>query len=585
MDYLNIKIKKNSQIIELKCKKGQNLIDIFKENEIYFPKVCGGNGTCGKCKVKVIKGDFNIETENKAVLTDEEKSKGFILSCKAFVKEDCEIELPNVEEKNIQVLTKYITCSENTVNNSLKIHKIYINEIKKSVSQFVKHKFDIEHFPIYILRKLSYIINQTDKDYVYIITNGNNIVDISQDEITKAYGVAIDIGTTTVAFEIVDIFTGESKAIHSLINRQREFGADVISRILSASNGNLQSLSTSICKDIVLGIHELCKKTGINTENIYKVNIAGNTTMIHLLLQLRCESLGKFPFRAILTSVEKYNFYEFFSDYLKDIKINMGCEVTILPAISSFVGGDITPGIIFCNYKKEKSTSLLVDIGTNGEMALFNDKKIFCTSTAAGPAFEGGNISCGVASVAGAVSKVFYNNGSFECKTIDDKSPIGICGSGIMDAISILFKNDFIDETGAFQDKEHFKKGIYLCDNVCITQKDIREFQLAKSAIRAGLETLIKHAGIEYKDIDRVYLAGGFGFKMNVASAVATGIIPNELEDKIISVGNSSLGGCAKILLNDELEKEIIELEKNAVEINLSEDKNFNNLFMEYMYF
>jgi len=375
-------------------------------------------------------------------------------------------------------------------------------------------------------------------------------------------GIAIDIGTTTIAFELIDYTTGIS-VTHSTANSQRALGADVVTRIKKANEGALLELHSCILEDIRLGLEFFAD------HKIDAICIAGNTTMLHLLQNLSCETLGVFPFTPVDIKIKKYLFENI--------------PTTLLPGISTFVGADVAAGMLCC-YTPEPS--LLIDLGTNGEMALFSQEKILVTSTAAGPAFEAGNISCGVASIPGAIAQIRYlpETNVFIYETIDNAPPIGICGTGVVGIAAELVKHGLVDETGRLEDP-YFDSGVEIAPGITFTQKDMREIQLAKSALRSGVEILLEMAGYGYNDIAKVYLAGGFGYRMDLESAVILGLIPKELEGNVITAGNTSLGGTTHVLTSRQAEEEILALVARAEEINLSAHPRFNDLFMEHMMF
>ena len=390
------------------------------------------------------------------------------------------------------------------------------------------------------------------------------------------YGIAIDIGTTTLAFELLELATGRRVAGHSQVNSQREFGADVMARITNAVAGDHSKLHEYIKKDICSGISHILAKSGAGAGDISLVTIAGNTTMLHLLLDLPCDTLGVAPFTPLFIGMKKLTFAELFkSDTLS-------CDVIILPGISTFVGADISAGLLLCGWPNTTGTNLLIDLGTNGEMAIFSNDKIIVTSTAAGPAFEAANISMGMGSVTGAIAKANYlpQVGVFSFKTINNADPIGICGTGVVDIAAELIRHSLVDETGFIESEED---AIFITPEITFTQRDIREIQLAKSAVRSGIEILLDIANVQYDDLSNVYIAGGFGHKINLQSAIKLGLIPAELEEKVIIIGNASLGGCAKILLSHNCENDILKLAAIAQEVNLAAHPKFNDLFMDYM--
>ena len=407
-----------------------------------------------------------------------------------------------------------------------------------------------------------------------------NCIQCSNFTENNIYGIAIDIGTTTIAFELIYLYNGETYASHSLLNSQRVFGADVISRIEASNRGNSQMLKSLIQKDVIEGIKVLCKKARISIDKIKKIAISANTVMLHLLLGYDCSGLGIYPFKTVNINTITSNFNEIFKSEL------LNCQVIILPSISAYIGADIVSGIFMCNMHKAKDISLLIDIGTNGEMALGNDEKIICTSASAGPALEGGNISCGIGAVDGAISDIKYDklNQNFIFKTINDKTPIGICGSGIIDILAELLNNNFIDNTGLLKE-EYFNCGVKITDNLYLTQQDIRQLQLAKSAIKAGISILANEYGIDETDIKNVYIAGGFGYYMNIKNACTIGLIPSCFDSKTLSVGNSSLGGAKKYLLDSTSVQSLQHIINISSELYLAENKNFNDIYIKELNF
>ena len=390
------------------------------------------------------------------------------------------------------------------------------------------------------------------------------------------YGISIDIGTTTLAFELLNMTTGMRIATHSQINSQREFGADVMARITHAVEGVHAQLHAYIIKDICDGIRHIIDKSELTTGDISLITIAGNTTMLHLLLNLPCDSLGVAPFTPVFSGMKKCSFSELFGSDL------LNCGVIVLPGISTFVGADISAGLLCAGWPNISGNNLLIDLGTNGEMAIFSQEKIIVTSTAAGPAFEGGNISMGIGSVAGAIAKVSYLPSShvFNYETIDNADPIGICGTGVVDISAELIRRGLVDETGQI---ESDADAICIAPGISFTQRDIREIQLAKSAVRSGIEILLDIAGVSYAELSTVFIAGGFGHKIDLKNAVTLGLIPAELEEKVVILGNAALGGCTKVLLSSIAESDILKLVDLAAEVNLAAHPQFNALFMDYM--
>ncbi|MGB4659140.1 MAG: ASKHA domain-containing protein, partial [Mobilitalea sp.] len=399
----------------------------------------------------------------------------------------------------------------------------------------------------------------------------------------EEYSIAIDLGTTTLAIALVGRKSKEILDIYTAINGQRVYGADVITRIQASNEGKRHLLQESIQKDLLEGIRTITKRTGVVKNKIKTIAIAGNTAMGHMLLGYSCENIGRYPFTTENINTIKLSFEEaLHSDYLE-------ATVLMLPGISAFVGGDIVSGLLACEFNSLETPCLFIDLGTNGEMAVGGKDKILVSSTAAGPAFEGGNLSCGVGSIAGAISSVRIEEGTVSYQTIGDLPPVGICGTGIIEIVSEFLKMGIIDETGLFMD-QYFDTGYEIAKDssgksIRVTQKDIREIQLAKAAIRAGVETLLKGYGITEKEIDTVYLAGGFGYKIDISKAVQIGLLPEGLSDRIRAIGNSSLSGTVKYLLEEEALNKVEYILHSCEEIVLANDILFNTQYIKQMNF
>ena len=385
----------------------------------------------------------------------------------------------------------------------------------------------------------------------------------------KNFGLAVDIGTTTIAFALVDLASGNIVNSFGMVNSQRTFGADVISRIKAADEGKLDLLNKFVVEDILKGIAYICK----DSKAVRKMVVAGNTTMLHILLGESCHSLGQYPFTPVFIDMQRRPFDEIFGCGLLDL------EVVLLPGISTYVGADVVAGVFYGESLGKHKNCLLVDLGTNGELALFSNDTILATATAAGPAFEAGNIFCGTGSIPGAICK--YNDLGYE--TINNCEPIGLCGSGVLDVAAFLVLKGVIDEAGGMDDD--FIVADAPEGAVVFTPKDVRELQLAKSALRAGVEVLLAESGKNHEDIDMVYLAGGFGHTLNLESALVLGILPETWRDRVLAIGNSSLAGCVRFLTDQAGLGFAADLKSRAKEINLSDHPRFNDLFMEYMMF
>lgn len=426
---------------------------------------------------------------------------------------------------------------------------------------------------------LTIVVPEQEEEQFQAITAKVSVPKIPEEK-EEGWGIGIDIGTTTIAMHGIWLKGGSVFATWTGVNHQRAYGADVISRIESSLKGNQEILKECIRKDLVLGIRELLKKAG-KAGKPERICITGNTVMLHLFLGYNCLGLSRTPFLPVSLKAETYMLSDLIRGTWPDVPVN------ILPGIAPFVGADIMAGIYQCDMDARDEVCMLIDVGTNGEIALGDRKGLLCASTAAGPAFEGGNISCGMGSLPGAICSVELAGGRVGVRTIQDKPVRGICGSGVLEALAELFRAGIVDEAGRLE-SPFFEEGFVLAktegkEPVVLTQRDIREIQLAKAAIRAGIETLLKRSGTDPFEVKKVFLAGGFGFSMNLEKAFCIGMFPEGFRGKIETVGNSSAAGCLKYLTEKDAEKRMSKIKELAVEVELSADRDFAELFVEHM--
>ncbi len=377
-------------------------------------------------------------------------------------------------------------------------------------------------------RDLTVFTQQDDKDK--ILATGLAVTTAAEG--LYPYVLAFDIGTTTLVAYLMDGHTGRQIVTASCKNPQGQFGADVISRLEYVLHGGRQELMSCIREAMTDLTAELCTRAGISPQDIGAASIAGNTAMHHLLLGIDPKPLVTPPYMP--------NVFE-------ALELDRGCQVRILPNIAGFVGGDTVGCMVSTRFDRMEELSLLIDIGTNGEMVLGNRNRRIACSTAAGPAFEGAKISCGMRGAEGAVDHVWLENGEVKYHVLGEVPPQGLCGSGLLDLVAVLLDLEIIDESGRMEEKQYT-----LCEHVTLTQKDVREVQLAKAAIRAGIELLAEKMDAEVAEIRKVCLAGAFGNYLNPASACRIGMIPPVLLDRIVPIGNAAGEGAKLCALNRE---------------------------------
>jgi uncharacterized 2Fe-2S/4Fe-4S cluster protein (DUF4445 family) len=389
----------------------------------------------------------------------------------------------------------------------------------------------------------------------------------------KRVGLAIDIGTTTVSARLIDLDNSTTLDAVSELNDQRVFGADVMSRISAAKNGETERLFALINRQTERILTFFRERW--NIPKIEQLSVSGNTVMLHFFLNVDPSGMAMLPFTPAFLEARE----------LKGEELSLSTEkVSALPSIAAFIGGDITAGLASLDVLNIPSSSLLVDIGTNSEIALVNGETIYCCSTAAGPAFEGAEISCGVGGIKGAISRVETTEdfSGISITTIGNADPVGICGSGLIDAVAVMLKNNIIDKTGCMADVH---KSFYLALGISITGRGIRQFQLAKSAVLSGIRLLCKKGGLLVSKIKNVFIAGGFGFFINKQNAVATGIFPREFLDRFFVCGNLSLQGAESMLIDKNFLHRCRQITSRCSVVDLTADPAFMGEFAENMLF
>ncbi|MGC8971578.1 MAG: ASKHA domain-containing protein [bacterium] len=584
--------------IEGMVEKDITLLEALERLGIKLETLCGGAGWCGQCIVKARGNLSEINSNEENLIPDEMIREGYRLACQTVIKGDANVEIPpQTRVYTHQILTSGKTIEKAKINPAIKTLKL-----KLLTPTLEDQRADIERIEDEIGRKLTIsdinilkdipIILRENEFNLEVVLYGDTLLEVRKESDRAVYGIAVDIGTTTIVVYLLDLTKGEID-VASALNPQAKRGADVISRIDYAVKGGLEELKGLVVDEINSLIEELCKRQRIDPTDIYEATVVGNTTMIHLFLGVPPNYIAVSPYIPVFTRPLLINASQI------GIDINPRGKCYILPNISSYIGADTVGVILATGLYKNDGVKLALDIGTNGEMVLKVGENLFACSTAAGPAFEGANITYGMRGARGAIDHVIIDDGRINVHVIDDVPPIGICGSGLLDAVAVMIELGILDETGRIiypegeLAKDLVRKGSNGLEFVLkanggeipINQRDVRELQLAKSAIRAGIEILLEEAGKDYSDIDTVYLAGAFGTYLNPESAIKIGLLPPLPVSRVYSVGNAA-GEGAKLALIDKDVRDIAEkVSKEVRYIELSSRKDFQEKFMEFMYF
>jgi len=393
----------------------------------------------------------------------------------------------------------------------------------------------------------------------------------------EIYGLAVDLGTTTVAAELVDLRTGKVVDRAAAVNAQSSYGADVVSRITfafeNADNlGRLRHAAVQLINDMA---GAMARRSGVARHRICDAVVSGNTAMNHILCGVPVDSLALAPFHAVFSSLPAVRAADI------GLALHPQARMYVAPNVKSFVGGDITSGLVASEFPAGPGPALYIDLGTNGEIVLKRGGDFVTTSTAAGPAFEGMNISCGMLAVAGAIHGAVWDNG-FKFRTVDDLPPQGICGTGLVDVLATALHRGLLGRDGRIIGAE---KKIRLTDRLALTQQDVRDVQLAVAAIRSGVRLMLREFRIAAADIDRVVVAGAFGSSLDIANAVSLGLLPNVRADRISFVGNASLAGARLLLLNRPARAAAEDLAARISHISLATRPDFQDAFVQGLEF
>jgi uncharacterized 2Fe-2S/4Fe-4S cluster protein (DUF4445 family) len=531
---------------------GTPLLAAARQAEVLVEAPCGALGTCGKCKVRVLEGTVSqVATRHR--LAADETAAGWVLACAVQATGDLLVEVPPpAAGQALRITTHGHTTAV-------------------PIAPFVRKKFLPEH------------------NVTVVVDRGSRVLAREPGDATaNCFGLAVDIGTTTLVVTLVELASGRELATASALNPQARHAQDVLSRIRLARDATgLALLQGEIVTALNVLTGEVAASAGIDRRHIYEAVFSGNTCMLHLAAGIDPAPLGKFPYTPALAG----------GNHLAASAIGLeiaACGLIYLPpVISAFVGADLTAGILATGLHREKRTVLLIDIGTNGELVLAHQGRLYASSTAAGPAFEGMNITCGMRAGQGAIERFAIGGDStVHMEVIDGGEVAGICGSGLLDTVAELVRTGIVAPTGNFapgvalapplQERLTQRQGkpvFLLSDRVFLSRGDIRQVQLAKGAIRVGIELLLEHAGISPAAVDEVLIAGSFGYHLRPESLLTIGLLPPEFADRISFVGNTARSGAQALLLNSASRSVMLHLTDTIEVIELAARPDFERRF------
>ncbi len=596
----SIRVHRNGHVTETKVAAGINLLEFLRGLGVAMDTPCNGQGTCGKCRVRVNGLPNGPGEAERKLLGGPALRSGYRLACFNTIDADLDLFPDPVADLNARILSdgKPVTVRPDpyVLKRAVRVDPPSLDDQRSDTERLAALDPRMEEMgALDLMRRLPEALRRNDYQLT-LIYHGTELAGIEPgDTGSVGYGVAFDIGTTTVVAYLVDLNSGRRLGAASELNPQRRFGADVISRIQHTVNepDGLEAMGQLIVDCANRLIARLASDHRLEPARIVAAVFAGNPTMIHFLLKLPARNLAVSPFIPVTTRLLKLRAAEL------NLDINPSGLAVVLPSVSAYIGADTVAAILASRMDRDSRITLLVDIGTNGEIVLGNADWLYACSAAAGPAFEGANISNGIGGVQGAIDRVWFVP-EFGFDTIGDAKPAGICGTGLVDAVSGMLDAGLLDETGRMNmgcgqpelrerlvtvDGQNAFRLAEASEGIVLTQKDIRELQSAKAAIAAGIKVLAGRAGIGLDQVDRVCLAGGFGSYINVESALRIGLLPAELQGKIKSIGNAAGEGAVAALLSESYLAACEQIKKRVRYIELSACPEFNDYFIDSMLF
>jgi len=600
---------------EVRVEEGATILEAASMASVYINSICGGEGICGKCKVIILSGQ--VAAKPTSFLTREEIQQSYVLACATTVKGDIEVEVPlesRLEGKPILTdedairfgSISRLVGKKARFNYAPISRKIFLKlpppNLQDSISDHERLYRELrrnEEIPVMQtglsqMKHLSRMLRENDWHITVTLGRRGGTTEVVQiepgDTSAANYGVAVDIGTTTVVAHLVDLNTTETVGSQATYNSQIKFGEDVITRMMYASQPDrLEVLQNTIATDINNLISGLVDQTKIPLHDITCINCAGNTAMTHILYGLDTSNIRREPYTPLAAFVPVVRAAEV------GIKINPRGLLSCLPMVSSYVGGDITAGTIFSGIAHSEKLSILIDVGTNGEIVFGNRDWLVCCSASAGPAFEGGGISSGMRASKGAIERVRIRNDHVDCQVIGGGKPTGLCGSGLIDISAELLKTGYINKAGRFTDDHPtarirqgeegnefvivFGSESELGRDITVTEADLATFIRSKGAIYTAAELLVKKMGFTFDDVQNIYISGGFGNYLDIKNAIMTGLLPDLPRSVFKFIGNASVQGAKMTMLSHEAMDETERIASKMTSFELSVEPEFMNEF------
>jgi uncharacterized 2Fe-2S/4Fe-4S cluster protein (DUF4445 family) len=571
---------------------GTTLFDAASWNGVAIDSTCGGHGTCKKCKVRVVSGDVEISPVDPRAFEPDELRSGWRLACRAQAHADVTVEVPPLQTRPKAALVgvgRHVILRPAVQKRYVELEEPTLEDQRSDLERLLDAMDDVEpRVPLEVVRGLGRTLRASDWKVTAVLADDLLIAVEPGDTSVRRHAIAFDLGTTTVVATILDLETGQPMAVRSILNAQQPFGADVISRISATmmDEAALDRLRTHAHETLQQLTDEVCAEAGVDPHEVYEIVVTGNVTMIQLALGIDPEPLSMAPFTIAARRMPEARAADF------GLRVHERAPAVLFPALGAYVGPDIVAGILATGLTLDRRVRLFIDVGTNSEIVLGSSGRALATAAPAGPAFEAAQIRCGMRAADGAIEGVKIADGEVELTVIGDVEPVGLCGSGLVDAVAELVGAGILDHSGRFVlgsserlDKIGDENVFRLTDDVYLSQRDVRELQFAKASIATGWTILCRELGVEPDEIAQVLLGGSFGSYLTPASAVKIGLVPRLPLPRIVAAGNVA-GEGAKIAALSVTERAAANAVLDEVDyVELSGRSDFNDLFIDQLAF
>ena len=590
---------------------GVTLFDAASWNGIAIDSTCGGHGTCKKCKIRIVGGGVPASPLDARAFSPDELRDGWRLACRAQATADLHIEVPPLVTRPKAATVgvgRQVILRPAAQKRYLELAEPSLSDQRTDTERVLDAVDDLElRVDLAVVRSIGQVLRAADCKVTAVIVD-DVLIDVQPGDTTaRLYGVAFDLGTTTVVATLLDLATGTPLAVASMLNKQQPFGADVITRIsaIMMEPATLTALAGLARETLAELTAEVCGQAGVDAADVCEVALAGNATMTHIALGIDPEPLGVAPF---IMAARLYP--EVLASADLGLPVHPRARAFLFPAFGAYVGGDITAGLLASGMDRDSRVRLFVDIGTNCEIVLGNRDWLLATAAPAGPAFEGAAIRCGMRAADGAIEVVSMTPDGLELRVIGDAEPAGLCGSGLVDAVASLVAVGLLDRSGRFVPEEEAavmapglaarltKAGaerVFVLDwrgepgdvagSIYLSQRDVRELQFAKAAIATGWNILLAEAGLAPGDIQQVLLAGSFGSYLSPANAIKLGLVPRLPVLRVVSAGNVAGEGAKMALLSVRERAGALALQEEVRYVELSDRADFNDRFVDQLSF